>query len=36
MPRLTSDKEPISPYRVIWELMQAVDPQNTVVTHDSG
>lgn len=36
MPRLTSDREPISPYRVIWELMQAVDPQRTVVTHDSG
>jgi len=36
MPRLTSEKEPISPYRVIWELMQAVNPQKTVVTHDSG
>jgi acetolactate synthase-1/2/3 large subunit len=36
MPRLTSEAEPISPYRVIWELIQAVDPQRTVVTHDSG
>ena len=36
MPRLTSAEEPISPYRVIWEIMQAVDPARTVVTHDSG
>jgi acetolactate synthase-1/2/3 large subunit len=36
MPRLTSAKEPISPYRVIWELMRTVDPMRTVVTHDSG
>lgn len=36
MPRLTSEQEPISPYRLIWELMQAVNPQRTVVTHDSG
>jgi thiamine pyrophosphate-dependent acetolactate synthase large subunit-like protein len=36
MPRLTSEKTPISPYRVIWELMQVVNPQKTVVTHDSG
>jgi thiamine pyrophosphate-dependent acetolactate synthase large subunit-like protein len=36
MPRLTSAEEPINPYRVIWELMQTVDPMRTVVTHDSG
>ena len=36
MPRLASNKEPINPYRVIWELMHAVDPTRTVVTHDSG
>jgi thiamine pyrophosphate-dependent acetolactate synthase large subunit-like protein len=36
MPRLTSDEEPINPYRVIWELMQAADPTKTVVTHDAG
>lgn len=36
MPRLTSNEEPINPYRVIWELMHAVDPMHTVVTHDSG
>ena len=27
---------PISPYRVVWELMQAVDRTRTVVTHDAG
>ncbi|MGQ9646567.1 MAG: thiamine pyrophosphate-requiring protein [Thermodesulfobacteriota bacterium] len=36
MPRLTSNEEPINPYRVIWELMHIVDPLHTVVTHDSG
>jgi thiamine pyrophosphate-dependent acetolactate synthase large subunit-like protein len=35
-PRLTSDTSPISPYRVVWELMQAVDRTRTVVTHDAG
>jgi acetolactate synthase-1/2/3 large subunit len=34
--RLASDAEPISPYRVIAELMKAVDRRKTVVTHDSG
>ena len=36
MPFLTSDSDPISPYRVVWEIMHAVDPANTVVTHDAG
>ena len=36
MPRLTSDAAPLSPYRVVWELMQAVDRTRTVVTHDAG
>ena len=35
-PRLTSDEVPINPYRVIWELMQAVDSRETILTHDSG
>jgi acetolactate synthase-1/2/3 large subunit len=35
-PRLTSDDVPISPYRVVWELMRFVDPAHTIVTHDSG
>ncbi len=36
MPRLTSDEEPISPYRVIWDIMGTVNQQKTVITHDSG
>jgi len=36
MPKLTNNEAPISPYRVIWELMQVVDPDNTVITHDAG
>ncbi len=35
-PKLTSDETPITPYRVIWEFMQNVDPAEAIVTHDSG
>lgn len=35
-PMLTSDEKPLSPYRVIAELQKAVDPKNTILTHDSG
>jgi acetolactate synthase-1/2/3 large subunit len=36
MPKLTSDEVPITPYRVIREFMQAIDPRDAIVTHDSG
>jgi thiamine pyrophosphate-dependent acetolactate synthase large subunit-like protein len=36
MPLLTSDSAPISPYRVVWEIMQAIDPKTAIVTHDAG
>jgi len=36
MPSLTSDAAPLSPYRIVWELMQTVDRRRTVVTHDAG
>jgi acetolactate synthase-1/2/3 large subunit len=36
MPLLTSTETPISPYRVIWELMHTVDIKNTIITHDAG
>ncbi|MCC7370019.1 MAG: thiamine pyrophosphate-requiring protein [Chloroflexi bacterium] len=36
LPRLTADTAPISPYRVIWDLLHTCDRRNTVVTHDSG
>jgi acetolactate synthase-1/2/3 large subunit len=35
-PKLTSDEVPITPYRVLHELMEATDPSETIVTHDSG
>jgi acetolactate synthase-1/2/3 large subunit len=36
MPKLTSDEVPITPYRVLWEFMQTVNPSEAIVTHDSG
>jgi thiamine pyrophosphate-dependent acetolactate synthase large subunit-like protein len=35
-PRLRSNESPLSPYRVIWELMHTVDAKNTIITHDAG
>ncbi len=35
-PRLTADTKPLSPYRVIWDLMHTVDVANTIITHDAG
>ena len=35
-PKLTSDETPLSPYRVIWDLMQTVDRERTIITHDAG
>jgi len=35
-PKLRSDEVPINPYRVIAEFMQAVNPSDAIVTHDSG
>jgi thiamine pyrophosphate-dependent acetolactate synthase large subunit-like protein len=36
LPKLTSDDVPLSPYRVIWDLMHTVDIGNTIITHDAG
>jgi thiamine pyrophosphate-dependent acetolactate synthase large subunit-like protein len=36
MPKLTSSETPLSPYRVIWDLMHTVDVANTIITHDAG
>jgi acetolactate synthase-1/2/3 large subunit len=36
MPRLTSESTPLSPYRVIWDLMHIADVPNTIITHDAG
>jgi acetolactate synthase-1/2/3 large subunit len=35
-PRLAQDTAPLSPYRVIRDLMQSVDVANTIITHDAG
>jgi thiamine pyrophosphate-dependent acetolactate synthase large subunit-like protein len=35
-PKLTSNETPLSPYRVIWDLLHTVDVANTVITHDAG
>jgi len=34
--KLTDNSSPISPYRVIWDFMQTVPPEQAIVTHDSG
>ncbi len=34
--RLTADTAPISPYRIVWDLLHTVDVNNTIITHDAG
>jgi acetolactate synthase-1/2/3 large subunit len=36
MPRLTAKSIPLSPYRVLWDLMHTVDVASTIITHDAG
>jgi thiamine pyrophosphate-dependent acetolactate synthase large subunit-like protein len=36
MPKLTSSDAPLSPYRVLWDLLHTVDVANTIITHDAG
>jgi acetolactate synthase-1/2/3 large subunit len=35
-PRLTQPTAPLSPYRVIWDLLHTVDVSRTIITHDAG
>jgi len=35
-PKLTSNDKPLTPYRVIWDLLHTVDVANTIITHDAG
>jgi acetolactate synthase I/II/III large subunit len=35
-PHLTSEAKPLSPYRIIHELLQVADVPNTIITHDAG
>ena len=36
MPKLTSNETPLTPYRVIWDLLHTVDATQTIITHDAG
>jgi len=36
MPKLTSDETPLSPYRVIWDLLQTIGELDVIITHDAG
>ena len=35
-PKLSDAQTPINPYRIIWDFMQAIPPEEAIVTHDSG
>ena len=34
--KITDNGRPINPYRVIWDFMQTVPPEEAIITHDSG
>ena len=34
--KLTDSQRPINPYRVMWDFMQTIPPDEAIVTHDSG
>ncbi len=34
--KLGNNDAPINPYRVIWDFMQTIPPEDAIVTHDSG
>lgn len=36
LPKLTSNESPLTPYRVINDLWNTVDVDNTIITHDAG
>jgi thiamine pyrophosphate-dependent acetolactate synthase large subunit-like protein len=36
LPKLTSTEVPMTPYRVIWDLLHTVDVGNSIITHDAG
>ncbi len=36
IPKLASEAVPLSPYRIIWDLLHTVDRANTIITHDAG
>ena len=36
LPLLTEESAPMSPYRVIWDIHNTLDRENSIVTHDAG
>jgi thiamine pyrophosphate-dependent acetolactate synthase large subunit-like protein len=36
LPLLTCNDAPLNPYRVIWDLLHTVDPDQCIITHDAG
>jgi acetolactate synthase-1/2/3 large subunit len=36
MPLLTSSEVPINPYRVVWDMVNTIDPATAIATHDAG
>ena len=34
--KLSDSSSPITPYRVIWDFMHTIPPEDAIVTHDSG
>jgi acetolactate synthase-1/2/3 large subunit len=36
LPKLTSKDTPLSPYRVLWDLLHTVDVNHAIITHDAG
>lgn len=36
LPKLTSDQNPMTPYRVIYEMNKFIDKSKCVITHDAG
>ena len=34
--KLSSEEVPMTPYRVIWDFMHTIPPEDAIVTHDSG
>ena len=35
-PKLTDSSAPINPYRVVWDFMKTIPPEDAIITHDSG
>jgi acetolactate synthase-1/2/3 large subunit len=36
MPKMESNETPINPYRMLWDLKQTIDVENTIITAEAG